>query len=458
LALSFGAAKERAFTSRRVYKKDVVNSVTTEVLYLHDGMNAIVERNKTGTPTEYIYGPTGLLAVKNGSAWNFVLKDHLGSTRVVVDQTNVVQASYEYAAFGNLIAYTGTNGTTYRFTGQEWDQTSGLHNFKARMYDSDLAMFYGTDPARQFSSPFTYASNNPLIYRDPDGKFIWAPVIVGAILGGYMGGTQAHMQGKNVWKGIFTGGISGAAGGTVGAVLGPVNGIVSSGIYGAVSGGVSGGIYNALNGKNVLQGAKGSAISGGISAAAFATLDLLSGIGNEKANNVTAKKGDAEIKDPLFIEKALHNMEAAGGTSGRNQARLIKQYETEFVYDKSVSLGRGSLRPKRFWQDKVFGKLFFKPQYVGHIRINPWHIFDETYLADDWAAAGIAPNDWPSKTAEVLYHESGHMFGIHDAVGRYYTVQQLDHPPTWQRNMWDDTLGEITFNWIKNEYLVNMRR
>jgi hypothetical protein len=30
LALSFGAAKERAFTSRRVYKKDVVNSVSTD--------------------------------------------------------------------------------------------------------------------------------------------------------------------------------------------------------------------------------------------------------------------------------------------------------------------------------------------------------------------------------------------------------------------------------------------
>lgn len=73
-------------TERRVYKKDK----SSETVYLHDGMNAIVEKTKTGQSTEYIYGATALLAMKTNGALNFVLKDHLGSTRVVVDASGTV--------------------------------------------------------------------------------------------------------------------------------------------------------------------------------------------------------------------------------------------------------------------------------------------------------------------------------------------------------------------------------
>jgi len=50
-----------------------VNSTTTEILYLHDGLNAIAERNKTGTPTEYIYGPTGIIAIRTPPVLYFLL-------------------------------------------------------------------------------------------------------------------------------------------------------------------------------------------------------------------------------------------------------------------------------------------------------------------------------------------------------------------------------------------------
>jgi RHS repeat-associated protein len=149
-------------TERRVYKKDIVNSVTTEILYLHDGMNAIVERNKTGTPTEYIHGPTGIIAIKTTSSMNYVIKDHLGSTRVMINTTDLPYAltTYDYSAFGTIL--TPPPSSAYLYTGQEWDQTSGLHNFKARMYDGELGMFYGVDPAGAFASPFSYVNNNPI--------------------------------------------------------------------------------------------------------------------------------------------------------------------------------------------------------------------------------------------------------------------------------------------------------
>ncbi|MFZ1288486.1 MAG: RHS repeat-associated core domain-containing protein [Melioribacteraceae bacterium] len=40
---------------------------------------------------------------------------------------------------------TGTE-VTYQFTGQEYDTELSLHNFRARLYDSDLGMFYTIDP------------------------------------------------------------------------------------------------------------------------------------------------------------------------------------------------------------------------------------------------------------------------------------------------------------------------
>jgi RHS repeat-associated protein len=261
LALSFGAAKERAFTSRRVYKKDVVNSVTTEILYLHDGMNAIVERNKTGTPTEYVYGPTGIIAIKTPSSMNYVIKDHLGSTRVMINTTEQPYAltTYDYSAFGTIL--TPPPSSAYLYTGQEWDQTSGLHNFKARMYDSDLAMFYGVDPAEQLASSYGYVGNNPLSYRDPDGR-IPVPIIIGAIVGAYIGGSKANgTYDPTKWKfgegktwayiggGAVIGGAAGWAAGSVGGIVtGKVGLATKSGFWAATAGGAAGGaVGSAIN-------------------------------------------------------------------------------------------------------------------------------------------------------------------------------------------------------------------
>ncbi|HMW32522.1 MAG TPA: RHS repeat-associated core domain-containing protein [bacterium] len=166
-------------TERRIYRKEVVSGVTSEALYLHDGMNAIHERMKTGTVTEYVYGPTGIIAYGSASTWKYVIKDHLGSTRAVVDGTTVT--GYDYSAFGSILAPVTPN-TNYMYTGQEYDKTSGLHNYKARMCDSDLMRFYGMDPAGQFSSPFLYVGNNPALRNDPDGKI--APLIAGLIIVG----------------------------------------------------------------------------------------------------------------------------------------------------------------------------------------------------------------------------------------------------------------------------------
>ena len=65
-----------------------------------------------------------------------------------------------------------------RFTGKERDTESGLDNFGARYYGSNMGRFMSPDPSglvfASFANPqslnlYSYAQNNPLIYTDRQG-------------------------------------------------------------------------------------------------------------------------------------------------------------------------------------------------------------------------------------------------------------------------------------------------
>ncbi len=49
----------------------------------------------------------------------------------------------------------------------------------ARFYDPALRRFYAPDPAGQFTSPYAYAGNCPLVLIDPNGAFSWAAFLIG---------------------------------------------------------------------------------------------------------------------------------------------------------------------------------------------------------------------------------------------------------------------------------------
>lgn len=73
----------------------------------------------------------------------------------------------------------GSSTNHYRFTGKELDEESGLYNFGARMYSPTMGRFLSPDPITikidrllisQRLNLYSYVSNNPLIYTDPDGR------------------------------------------------------------------------------------------------------------------------------------------------------------------------------------------------------------------------------------------------------------------------------------------------
>jgi RHS repeat-associated protein len=163
------------------------SSGESSLLYVH-GLNdyPLLEKVKAAGGQEsaisYVYGPTGLISINYNGEDYFVLKDHLGSVRVVIDQNNQVAAYLNYTPFGQLMSEVSQPGDgsvlpiIYRYTGQEYDREMGLYNYRARMYDPEIGRFYAVDPANQFASSYVYVGNNPILYADPTGTWSFGRV------------------------------------------------------------------------------------------------------------------------------------------------------------------------------------------------------------------------------------------------------------------------------------------
>ena len=123
------------------------------------------------TLTKYQNGPgiDNKLSLKTGSDVKYFLRDHLGSTVGLTDQTGAIVSSASYDSFGNQ---TGTLATRYGFTGRERDDFTGLMHYRARQYDPKLGRFISEDPigfAGGDINLYGYVLNRPTMFRDPLG-------------------------------------------------------------------------------------------------------------------------------------------------------------------------------------------------------------------------------------------------------------------------------------------------
>ena len=117
--------------------------------------------------------------IYSGGAYYHV-KDHLGSIRLVMDQTGSVKEQNDYYPFGmrqERSNYALFAGNRFKYNGKEEQTTGGLGylDYGARMYDAESGRWFGVDPLLEKYyglSPYAYCGNNPLIYTDPDGMVI----------------------------------------------------------------------------------------------------------------------------------------------------------------------------------------------------------------------------------------------------------------------------------------------
>jgi RHS repeat-associated protein len=94
----------------------------------------------------------------------------------LTDRHGDIIESYRYDVFGGIFAGITAPYNTVGYTGQHYDDMTGLMDMKARWYDPTVGRFLTEDPwPGDLLSPWTqnryaYVGNNPLRYWDPTGR------------------------------------------------------------------------------------------------------------------------------------------------------------------------------------------------------------------------------------------------------------------------------------------------
>ncbi|MBZ0304803.1 MAG: RHS repeat-associated core domain-containing protein [Anaerolineae bacterium] len=140
--------------------------------------DVIAEYDNSPTPqlvTEYHLANGQLLAQTRGADTHFYLQDGQMSVRMLADETGTVTDTYDYDAFGEIDAQTGSTPNAYLYTGQQYDAETGLYSLRARYYNPSDGRFLSRDSyAYNHQNPFelnrySYAANSPITNYDPSG-------------------------------------------------------------------------------------------------------------------------------------------------------------------------------------------------------------------------------------------------------------------------------------------------
>jgi len=115
--------------------------------------------------------------MRTSSGVTYLHSDHLHTT---TNTTGAQTTSQRYYPFGQTRG-SNTVATTYRFTGQRWEDTIKLYYYNARWYHAGLGRFISADtivpqPGNpQSLNRYSYVGNNPLKYTDPSGRWYYDP-------------------------------------------------------------------------------------------------------------------------------------------------------------------------------------------------------------------------------------------------------------------------------------------
>lgn len=232
----------RASIKYDFYDKDST-LVASEVKYLeHDAANAWqkLEVGLKAPQDGYV-----LVSMQNASVQDVWFDDaSLRSTT-----TELIVQENHYDPWGqNLvdIEVAGAPDCKQQYSNKQRIDDAGLEwvDHGARYYDTQLGRWHTPDPADQFSSPYVGMGNNPVMYTDPDGRFIFIPILIGAAVGGIINlATHAH-QIHNFRDGAVAFGIGAVAGGlavfTGGAAVASVEALCIVSIGGGALAGAAG--------------------------------------------------------------------------------------------------------------------------------------------------------------------------------------------------------------------------
>ncbi|MFH1916519.1 MAG: RHS repeat-associated core domain-containing protein [Nanoarchaeota archaeon] len=119
----------------------------------------------------YVYG-TGLVGVKKSSGEiSYHVQDVLSTNRLVVSDKGQLESRFKAYPYGKQLQKESYASKKQRFTYTGKEDDGHLMYFGARYLDARTGRFMSVDPAGAALASYTYASDNPLVMRDPDGNW-----------------------------------------------------------------------------------------------------------------------------------------------------------------------------------------------------------------------------------------------------------------------------------------------
>ncbi len=154
-------------------KKIVGSTVTKYVGALYEETN--------GVKTRHVFvGDLKIASVTNLRPMYFH-GDHLGGANVVTDKDGIKKEVTEYEPYGGFSRRdrygAGAEVASFYFTGQRFDEESGLYYYNARYYMPEIGRFITADKIipsatdAQSYNRYSYTRNNPVNFIDPSGHF-----------------------------------------------------------------------------------------------------------------------------------------------------------------------------------------------------------------------------------------------------------------------------------------------
>ena len=162
------------WAGRRIERK--LNAARTNG-FAYDGPYTLAadKNNLTGAIRDYITAttPNSVDMVKAGLIYYRVLKDHLGSPRLLVHfKTAAVIQRMDYNEWGDVTNDTNPGFQKFGFAGGLYDHQTKLVKFGAREYDGSTGRWLSKDPIRfegGDSNLYGYVLQDPVNFNDPSG-------------------------------------------------------------------------------------------------------------------------------------------------------------------------------------------------------------------------------------------------------------------------------------------------